>query len=157
MSLDKKKNHLPLRPNLLKARARCYPFCIAAPRECAPPVIEWRAFASAGRGESGHALMLRPVPPRVQPFMYQLLRGMAFMHKHGIMHRDLKPQNLLVDPENEVLKIADLGLGRVFSMPMKAYTHEVRHPVRVIGHAALICLHCVRAFVPRPQAQPCRR
>jgi cyclin-dependent kinase len=58
--------------------------------------------------------------------MYQLLRGMAFMHQHGIMHRDLKPQNLLVDPEKEVLKIADLGLGRVFSMPMKAYTHEVQ-------------------------------
>lgn len=47
------------------------------------------------------------------------------MHQHGIMHRDLKPQNLLVDPEQQLLKIADLGLGRVFSMPVKAYTHEV--------------------------------
>ena len=62
----------------------------------------------------------------LQPFMFQLLRGMAFMHQHGIMHRDLKPQNLLVDPEKKLLKIADLGLGRVFTMPMRAYTHEVR-------------------------------
>lgn len=61
----------------------------------------------------------------VQPFMFQLMRGLAFMHQHGIMHRDLKPQNLLVDPEQQLLKIADLGLGRVFSMPVKAYTHEV--------------------------------
>ena len=58
--------------------------------------------------------------------MYQLLRGMAFMHQHGVMHRDLKPQNLLVDTDTSTLKIADLGLGRVFSLPVKAYTHEVR-------------------------------
>lgn len=62
----------------------------------------------------------------VQPFLYQLIRGQAFMHQHGIMHRDLKPQNLLVDPDTGLLKIADLGLGRVFSMPVKQYTHEVR-------------------------------
>lgn len=61
----------------------------------------------------------------LQPFMFQLLRGQAYMHQHGIMHRDLKPQNLLVDPASGLLKIADLGLGRTFSMPVKAYTHEV--------------------------------
>lgn len=53
---------------------------------------------------------------------------MAFMHQHGVMHRDLKPQNLLVDPGTNVLKIADLGLGRVFALPVKAYTHEVCLP-----------------------------
>ncbi len=41
------------------------------------------------------------------------------------MHRDLKPQNLLVDDATPVvLKIADLGLGRSFSIPVKSYTHE---------------------------------
>lgn len=64
----------------------------------------------------------------LQSFTFQLLRGVAFMHQHGIMHRDLKPQNLLVDPDAKVLKIADLGLGRVFSMPAKAFTHEVPPP-----------------------------
>ena len=39
--------------------------------------------------------------------------------------RDLKPQNLLVDKEKGILKIADLGLGRAFTVPMKSYTHEV--------------------------------
>jgi cyclin-dependent kinase len=72
--------------------------------------------------------------------MYQLLRGMAFMHQHGIMHRDLKPQNLLVDPEKEVLKIADLGLGRVFSMPMKAYTHEVQQSLQSASSSLNILL-----------------
>ena len=41
------------------------------------------------------------------------------------MHRDLKPQNLLVDKANMILKIADLGLGRAFSVPVKSYTHEI--------------------------------
>ena len=42
------------------------------------------------------------------------------------MRRDLKPQNLLVDKARNILKIADLGLGRAFSVPVKSYTHEVR-------------------------------
>lgn len=42
------------------------------------------------------------------------------------MHRDLKPQNLLVDETTMLLKVADLGLGRAFSIPVKSYTHEVR-------------------------------
>ena len=59
--------------------------------------------------------------------MYQLLKGVAHMHKHGVMHRDLKPQNLLVDDSglHPLLKVADLGLGRHFTIPIKAYTHEV--------------------------------
>ena len=59
--------------------------------------------------------------------MYQLLKGTAHMHRHGVMHRDLKPQNLLVDDTtaHPLLKVADLGLGRHFSIPIKSYTHEV--------------------------------
>jgi serine/threonine protein kinase len=57
--------------------------------------------------------------------LYQLIKGLAHCHKHGVMHRDLKPQNLLVDDQSMTLKIADLGLGRAFSIPVKSYTHEV--------------------------------
>ncbi len=67
-------------------------------------------------------------PPPPQSFMYQLLKGTAHCHKHGVMHRDLKPQNLLVDESTNphpTLKVADLGLGRQFSIPIKSYTHEV--------------------------------
>lgn len=68
----------------------------------------------------------RPVPPAlVQNFLYQLLKGVAHCHSHGVLHRDLKPQNLLVDKEKGILKIADLGLGRAFTVPLKSYTHEV--------------------------------
>ena len=61
----------------------------------------------------------------VQDFMYQLCLGCAHLHRHGVMHRDLKPQNLLVDKAKNVIKVADLGLGRAVSVPVKSYTHEI--------------------------------
>lgn len=67
-----------------------------------------------------------PLPSEtVKSFMYQLCKGVAHCHSHGVMHRDLKPQNLLVDKEKGLLKIADLGLGRAFTVPLKSYTHEI--------------------------------
>ena len=44
---------------------------------------------------------------------------------HRILHRDLKPQNLLIDRQNNYLKLADFGLARAFGIPVRAYTHEV--------------------------------
>ena len=42
-----------------------------------------------------------------------------------VLHRDLKPQNLLIDRQNNALKLADFGLARAFGLPVRAYTHEV--------------------------------
>ncbi|KAK4795844.1 hypothetical protein SAY86_028170 [Trapa natans] len=68
----------------------------------------------------------RQIPPSiVQSFLYQLCKGVAHCHSHGVLHRDLKPQNLLIDKEKGILKIADLGLGRAFTVPLKSYTHEI--------------------------------
>jgi len=47
-----------------------------------------------------------------QFFLYQILRGVKFMHSAEIVHRDLKPRNLLVN-SNCDLKICDFGLARV--------------------------------------------
>ncbi|KAJ6591684.1 kinase-like protein [Mycena vulgaris] len=49
----------------------------------------------------------------VQYFLYQILRGMKFVHSASVIHRDLKPGNLLVNADCE-LKICDFGLSRGF-------------------------------------------
>ncbi|XWS44586.1 hypothetical protein CRYUN_Cryun15aG0059700 [Craigia yunnanensis] len=68
----------------------------------------------------------RPLPPSLsQSFLFQLCKGVSHCHSHGVLHRDLKPQNLLLDKDKGILKIADLGLGRAFTVPLKSYTHEI--------------------------------
>ncbi|XP_052532312.1 cyclin-dependent kinase 15 isoform X1 [Tympanuchus pallidicinctus] len=64
-------------------------------------------------------------PCNVMLFMFQLLRGLAHIHQQHILHRDLKPQNLLISCLGE-LKLADFaGLARAKSIPSQTYSSEV--------------------------------
>ncbi|KAL5010336.1 hypothetical protein ScPMuIL_012641 [Solemya velum] len=59
----------------------------------------------------------------IKSYLYQLLEGIAFCHAHRVLHRDLKPQNLLIDVDGNI-KLADFGLARAFGVPVRTYTHE---------------------------------
>ncbi|KAK9464679.1 kinase-like domain-containing protein [Lipomyces arxii] len=60
----------------------------------------------------------------IKSFMYQLLQGIAFCHDNRVLHRDLKPQNLLINNKGQ-LKLGDFGLARAFGIPVNTFSNEV--------------------------------
>ncbi|VUZ45273.1 unnamed protein product [Hymenolepis diminuta] len=62
-----------------------------------------------------HKIIVSPQPlstDHVKIFLYQILRGLRYLHSAGIVHRDIKPGNMLVN-SNCLLKICDFGLARM--------------------------------------------
>jgi len=82
-------------------------------------------------------------PKLTKSYLYQLLQGILFCHQRRVLHRDMKPQNLLID-KNGCIKIADFGLARAFGIPVRVYTHEVvtlwyRAPEVLLGSPKYSC------------------
>uniref|UniRef100_A0A4W6GA31 Cyclin-dependent kinase 7 n=1 Tax=Lates calcarifer TaxID=8187 RepID=A0A4W6GA31_LATCA len=63
-------------------------------------------------------------PANIKAYILMTLQGLEYMHQHWVLHRDLKPNNLLLDG-NGVLKLADFGLAKSFGSPNRVYTHQV--------------------------------
>jgi len=63
-------------------------------------------------------------PVTIKSFMHQLLLGIEFCHTNRVLHRDLKPQNLLINHKGQ-LKLADFGLARAFGIPVNTFSNEV--------------------------------
>ncbi|KAJ5982282.1 hypothetical protein N7451_012382 [Penicillium sp. IBT 35674x] len=78
-----------------------------------PLPVESTPMATLGLGDA-----------MIKKLMAQLAEGLRYCHSRRILHRDLKPQNLLIDRDGN-LKLADFGLARAFGVPLRNYTHEV--------------------------------
>jgi len=63
-------------------------------------------------------------PPDIKCYMKQLLEGVEYCHKNWVLHRDLKPNNLLLGPQG-ILKLGDFGLARAYGSPNNIFTTEV--------------------------------
>lgn len=79
----------------------------------------------------------------LKSYCYQLLQAILFCHQRRVLHRDLKPQNLLID-KSGAIKVADFGLARAFGVPVRVYTHEVvtlwyRAPEILLGASKYSC------------------
>lgn len=63
-------------------------------------------------------------PSDIKAYMMMTLQGLEYLHLHWILHRDLKPNNLLINSQG-VLKITDFGLAKMFGSPTRPLTHQV--------------------------------
>jgi len=63
-------------------------------------------------------------PGNVKAYIVQTLQGLEYLHLNWILHRDLKPNNLLVNSQG-ILKIGDFGLAKFFGSPSRANTNQV--------------------------------
>lgn len=77
-------------------------------------------------------------PYLCKSMMYQLLDGLNYMHTNRVIHRDIKPDNLLIDSSTATLKIADFGLAKRFVVPCRSHSSQVqtlwyRAPELILG------------------------
>ena len=80
----------------------------------------------------------RPMPLLlIKLYSYQIIRAMAYIHALGICHRDIKPQNILTNPETHELKICDFGSAKklVAGEPNVSYisSRSYRAPELIFG------------------------
>jgi cyclin-dependent kinase 2 len=62
---------------------------------------------------------------KLKHMMYQLLSALHACHSRRIVHRDIKPGNILVSGDEQTVKLADFGMGRAFGLALQSYTYRI--------------------------------
>ena len=86
----------------------------------------------------------------IRSFLWQILNATAYLHSHWIMHRDLKPTNLLIqdnETQHGLIKITDFGLARSFQEPPVPFNELERVVVTLWYRAPELLLGC-RTYGP---------
>lgn len=81
----------------------------------------------------------------IRYYMFQLLRALDFAHSRGIMHRDVKPHNIMIDHKKRTLRLIDWGLAE-FYFPEREYNTRVAS--RYFKVALLPCTACCTCGAP---------
>ena len=80
---------------------------------------------------------------QVKLYAYQLLRAIAYIHSMGICHRDIKPQNVLVDTDQHIIKLCDFGSAKqlIREEPNISYicSRYYRAPELIFGNTEYDC------------------
>lgn len=109
------------------------------------PTTTTTASSSSPSSTQQHQLPIRDAR-FVKSIMNQILLGVAAAHAHRVIHRDLKPQNILLDRSTCQIKIADFGLSRTFQ-PSNSQTNRrtmTREVVTLLYRAPELLLGCVK-------------
>lgn len=74
----------------------------------------------------------------IQYYFYKLLLALDDCHSKGIIHRDVKPQNIVVNHEEKQLKLIDFGLSEFFvpgnEMPVRVASRPYKGPELLVGY-----------------------
>src|SRR5919199_897887 len=92
-------------------------------------------------GDLQALVVRRPLPLEGALFyLEQVCAGLGYAHKHGVIHRDIKPQNLLLTADQHTVKIADFGVakleateGAITRVGTEVYAAPEHHPLAVTG------------------------
>lgn len=96
--------------------------------------------SDARRSGRGGSILPRRV---MQSVMRQLIEGLRFLHANWVVHRDIKPKNILLARRGDAvgaLKIADFGMARIFKSPAKAMAKSESEVVTLFYRAPELLL-----------------
>jgi hypothetical protein len=81
----------------------------------------------------------------IRYYMFQLLRALDYAHSKGVMHRDVKPHNIMIDHKKRQLRLIDWGLAE-FYFPEREYNTRVASRYFKVQHTLSVCpSYCLHA------------